>query len=68
MRNSQLAILCATVIAGALIIAGSNWYLVRGLRSTDGPAASAAGQRAVTVAMMPKSKGDSIFYKLSRGS
>jgi rhamnose transport system substrate-binding protein len=68
MRNSQLAILCATVIAGALIIAGSNWYLVRGLRSTDGPAASAAGQRAVTVAMMPKSKGDPYFISCRVGA
>ena len=68
MRNSQLAILCATVIAGALIIAGSNWYLVHGLRPSGGPAASAATQRAVTVAMMPKSKGDPYFISCRLGA
>ena len=58
MKNSQLAILCSTVIAGALIVAASNWYLVRNLPSAVSTAPSAAhlDQPAVTVAMMPKSK------------
>jgi rhamnose transport system permease protein len=70
MRNSQLAILCATVIAGALIVAASNWYLVRGLRSTGAaaPSASTAAQRAITVAMMPKSKGDPYFISCRAGA
>ena len=72
MRNSQLAILCATVIAGALIVAGSNWYLVRGLRPSRGSAAAAsvtaAGQRSITVAMMPKSKGDPYFISCRVGA
>jgi rhamnose transport system substrate-binding protein len=67
-----LAILCATVIAGALIVAGSNWYLVRGLRPSGGVAAganvSATGQRAITVAMMPKSKGDPYFISCRVGA
>ncbi len=29
MKNSQLAILCATVLAGAAIVSLSNWYLVK---------------------------------------
>ena len=32
MKNSQLAILCATVLAGAVIVSLSNWYLVKLLR------------------------------------
>ena len=35
MKNSQLAILCAAVIGGSLIVAGSNVWLVRSLRPAD---------------------------------
>jgi rhamnose transport system permease protein len=70
MRNSQLAILCSTVIAGALIVAASNWYLVRGLR--DGAAlggnAHSANGREITVAMLPKSKGDPYFISCRAGA
>ncbi len=71
MRNSQLAVLCSTVIAGALIVAGSNWYLVRSLRTSSSLASSSAtnaGQRRITVAMMPKSKGDPYFISCRAGA
>jgi rhamnose transport system permease protein len=70
MRNSQLAILCSTVIVGALIVAGSNWYLVRNLRpaSTGVSATGAHAERPVTVAMMPKSKGDPYFISCRAGA
>jgi rhamnose transport system permease protein len=69
MRNSQLAILCGTVLAGALIVAASNWYLVRSLRApAAGVPSSAAGKRPVTVAMMPKSKGDPYFISCRAGA
>ena len=32
MRNSQVAVLSAVIIAGALIVAASNWMLVKSLR------------------------------------
>ena len=32
MRNSQLAVLCGVIIAGSLIVAGSNWWLVKSVR------------------------------------
>ena len=71
MRNSQLAILCSTIIAGALVVAGSNWYLVRNLR-TNLPVADSSsansGQRRITVAMMPKSKGDPYFISCRAGA
>ena len=70
MRNSQLAILCSTVLAGALIVAASNWYLVRGLRNAP-PANSGAGSfkgREITVAMLPKSKGDPYFISCRTGA
>ena len=31
MKNSQLAILCAAVVGGSLIVAGTNIWLVRSL-------------------------------------
>ncbi|HXE05188.1 MAG TPA: substrate-binding domain-containing protein [Bryobacteraceae bacterium] len=70
MKNSQLAILCSTVIVGALIVAGSNWYLVKNLRSgrTAGSAAANGEQRRLTVAMMPKSKGDPYFISCRVGA
>jgi rhamnose transport system substrate-binding protein len=72
MKNSQLAILCATVLAGAFIVAGSNWYLVNSLRGTPGSASSGTGggngKPRVTVAMMPKSKGDPYFISCRAGA
>jgi rhamnose transport system permease protein len=72
MKNSQLAILCSTVIVGALIVAGSNWYLVRNLRfGSAGNSAAAPNdrqQRRLTVAMMPKSKGDPYFISCRAGA
>jgi rhamnose transport system permease protein len=71
MRNSQLAILCSTVIVGALIVAGSNWYLVRNLRFASLGASATPehpAERPVTVAMMPKSKGDPYFISCRTGA
>lgn len=71
MRNSQLAVLCSTVIASALIVAASNWYLVRNLRTSSpvgGSSSSNVSQRRITVAMMPKSKGDPYFISCRAGA
>jgi rhamnose transport system permease protein len=76
VRNTQVAVLCAAVIAGSLIVAGTNVWLVRSLRSIGGaPAPSAqpdpggppAARRPV-VAMMPKAKGDPYFISCRAGA
>ena len=77
VRNSQVAVLCGAVIAGSIIIAGTNAWLVRSLvpaassgaaSSTAGaPAAPANGRRAV-IAMMPKAKGDPYFVSCRVGA
>jgi rhamnose transport system substrate-binding protein len=70
MRNSQLTVLCTVIIAGALIVAGSNLWMVRSLRGTAAPAPSAstdAGHRPV-VGMMPKAKGDPYFVSCRTGA
>jgi rhamnose transport system permease protein len=77
VKNAQVAVLCAFMIAAALIIAASNVYLARSFRSetdreTAGggsvPPARAAGGSAVTVAMMPKSKGNAYFIACRKGA
>jgi rhamnose transport system permease protein len=72
VRNTQVAVICAAVIAGALIVAGTNVWLVRSLS----PAASsrqiastgAAGSRRPAIAMMPKAKGDPYFVSCRAGA
>jgi rhamnose transport system substrate-binding protein len=75
VRNSQVAVLCGTIIAGALVVAGTNVWLVRSLQSgVAGPAIStasstpAAGARRLVVAMMPKAKGDPYFVSCRVGA
>ena len=71
VKNSQVAILSAVILAAALIVAGSNWMLVRSLKegSNNGAAAAAsAPAKRLTVAMMPKAKGDPYFVSCRKGA
>jgi rhamnose transport system permease protein len=62
VKNSQVAVICATILAGALLVSGTNVWLVRSLQS---PAAQA---RRITIAMMPKAKGDPYFVSCRAGA
>jgi rhamnose transport system substrate-binding protein len=66
MKNSHVAILCATIVCAALIIAGTNVWLVRTLAVT--PPAPGPGGRRPVVAMMPKAKGDPYFVSCRAGA
>ena len=71
MKNSQVAVLSAVILLGALIVAGSNWYLVGSLRRDSG--VSSNGQptrdaRKTVIAMMPKAKGDPYFISCKQGA
>jgi rhamnose transport system substrate-binding protein len=77
VKNSQVAVLCATMLAGALLVAGTNVWLVRSLVPAVVPAAgttpAAAGRiegagRGITIAMMPKAKGDPYFISCRAGA
>jgi rhamnose transport system permease protein len=80
VRNSQVGILSAVIIAGALIVAASNWMLVNSLRrelrgsaAAGGAGAGAAGSSATAgarpvVALMPKAKGDPYFISARKGA
>ncbi|HEX4228419.1 MAG TPA: substrate-binding domain-containing protein [Bryobacteraceae bacterium] len=72
MKNWQLATLCGTVLAGAVIISLSNWYLVTSLRSavpaSGGTVATTSALKRVTVGMMPKAIGDPYFISCRAGA
>jgi rhamnose transport system substrate-binding protein len=87
VKNSQVAMICVTILAAALINAVSNAVLVQSLKRENpgrGPSASAttaagaaltAGSASpaprgagITVAMMPKSKGNSYFIACRKGA
>ena len=74
VKNSQVAVLSGVILAAALIVAGSNWVLVRSLRP-DGAGHAAlsstvppAGGRKPVIAMMPKAKGDPYFISCRKGA
>ena len=74
MRNTQLAVLCTAILAGALIVAGTNVWLVHSLRPADAstgsvpvPTGPPATRRPV-IAMMPKAKGDPYFVSCRVGA
>ena len=73
VKNAQVAVLCGTVLAGALIVAGTNVWLIRSLpvsRGTTVPdsQATATPARRPVIAMMPKAKGDPYFVSARKGA
>jgi rhamnose transport system substrate-binding protein len=74
VKNSQVAVLSVVIILAALIVAASNWLLVR---SVNRNSATPVSNNAVTpsvpanriqVAMMPKAKGDPYFISCRQGA
>jgi len=79
MRNSQLAVLSIVILVAALIVAGANLMLVRSIERSavrgpqprTGPLESDGGSsagRKITIAMMPKSKGNAYFIACRQGA
>jgi rhamnose transport system permease protein len=72
VKNAQVAVLCGAVLTGALIVAGTNVWLVRSLpvgTQTGSPAARASDTaRRPVIAMMPKAKGDPYFVSARNGA
>jgi rhamnose transport system substrate-binding protein len=74
VRNSQVAVLSAVILAGALIVAASNWMLVNSLRQEmrgGMPVAIVDSSRPThrpVIAMMPKAKGDPYFISARKGA
>ncbi len=67
VKNTQVAVLCAAILLGALVVAGTNVWLVRSLGSPAGTPAGVPAKRTV-IAMMPKAKGDPYFVSCRVGA
>ena len=63
VKNSQVAVLCGAVLAGSLIVAGTNVWLIRSVASP-----AAAPPKRLVMAMMPKAKGDPYFVSCRVGA
>ena len=70
VKNSQVAILCVAILTGAILVAGTNVWLVHSLGRASNTAmsfATAAAHRPV-IAVMPKAKGDPYFVSARAGA
>jgi rhamnose transport system substrate-binding protein len=73
VKNSQVAVLCGAIVAGSLIVAATNVWLVRSLRpgvsaTAATPASAPSTSRRPVIAMMPKAKGDPYFVSCRVGA
>jgi len=69
VKDSQVAILCGAIIAGALIVAATNVWLVRSIAREPARASPAApATRRIVIGMMPKAKGDPYFVSCRVGA
>ena len=72
VKNWQIGVLSGVILAAALIVAGSNWLLVRSIKDDKGVSSSTQGQPATgkksVIAMMPKAKGDPYFISCKKGA
>jgi rhamnose transport system permease protein len=71
VKNSQVAVVCGAIVAGALIVASTNVWLVRALVPAGGAgsnAAPASTSRRPVIAVMPKAKGDPYFVSCRAGA
>lgn len=73
VKNSQVAVLSGVILLAALLVAGTNWMLVRSIRQAapagqQGNVATPNQNRRLQVAMMPKAKGDPYFVSCHQGA
>jgi rhamnose transport system permease protein len=76
VKNWQIGVLSGVILTAAVIVAASNWMLVRSIKEHGGGATPATqSQNAVTptgkknvIAMMPKAKGDPYFISCRKGA
>jgi rhamnose transport system permease protein len=74
VKNSQVAVLSLVILLGAVIVAGSNWYLVGSIRRELSGEKTGIGltnriaAHKTVIAMMPKAKGDPYFISCRQGA
>jgi len=74
VKNWQIAVLSGVILLAAVIVAASNWMLVRSIKEQGGTQpnvqsqnTTASGKKNV-IAMMPKAKGDPYFISCRKGA
>jgi rhamnose transport system permease protein len=74
VKNWQIGVLSGVILLAAIIVAASNWVLVRSIKEQGGATPATQSQNAVTpgkknvIAMMPKAKGDPYFISCRKGA
>jgi ribose/xylose/arabinose/galactoside ABC-type transport system permease subunit/ABC-type sugar transport system substrate-binding protein len=72
MKNSQVALIIAAILAGAVLIAASNIFLARSLTASGARAAASPAtpptEKKIVVAMTPKAKADPYFVSCKQGA
>ena len=84
VKNSQVAAICAVILGAALLVAASNMFMAQTIRqelaganlavargsdrSTAAADPTGTKPRSLTVAMMPKSKGNAYFIACRKGA
>jgi rhamnose transport system permease protein len=75
VKNWQVAVLSGVILLAAVIVAVSNWMLIRSMKEQGGPIATAQSQGGAAIpgkknviAMMPKAKGDPYFISCRKGA
>jgi rhamnose transport system substrate-binding protein/rhamnose transport system permease protein len=71
VKNSQVAVLCGAILAGSMIVAGTNVWLLRTVGAGARPAEThplAAAPHRTVIAVMPKAKGDPYFVSCRAGA
>ena len=74
VKNWQIGVLSGVILLAAIIVAGSNWMLVRSIKEQGGTQPSVQSQngavppRKNVIAMMPKAKGDPYFISCRKGA
>jgi rhamnose transport system permease protein len=70
VKNSQVAIVCVTILAGAILVAGTNVWLVHSLgrAASTGSSPAVADLHRPVIAVMPKAKGDPYFVSARAGA
>ena len=80
VKNSQVAVICGVILAAAGIVAWSNYAAIQSVQretlpdvswAPAGPGAQSVASRPsrlITVAMMPKSKGNAYFIACRQGA
>lgn len=75
VKNWQIGVLSGVILLAAIIVAVSNWMLVRSIKEQGGGVATTTQSQSTTpsgkknvIAMMPKAKGDPYFISCRKGA